>query len=134
MVKSNKYYKSRAAGVTSEVSLTTDRDLYVPPCLRNSTSFMPLRYQKSRGTSLYTTDGTLTGATTPGWSRPGSNGNEEVFQHYWNLTIRLFCVISETLVGGFLLLCRETISVFNSPGRSNKQSLVCFGFMAHQPL
>ena len=29
MVQSNKYYKSRAVGVTSEVGLTTDRDLSV---------------------------------------------------------------------------------------------------------
>ena len=56
VVQSNKYYKSRVVGVTSEVGLTTDRDLAEPLCLRNVTSFMPPRYRKSRGTSYYTTD------------------------------------------------------------------------------
>ena len=36
-------------------------------------------------------------------------------QHYWSLTIRLFSVISRTLFGGFLTLCREAVSVFYSP-------------------
>ena len=48
VVQSNKYYKSHAVGVTFEIGLNTDRDLYVPTCLRN-TSFISLRYQKSRG-------------------------------------------------------------------------------------
>ena len=39
VVQSNKYYKSRAIGVTSEVGLTTDRDLAEYPCLWNTTSF-----------------------------------------------------------------------------------------------
>ena len=39
VVQSDKYYKSRAVGVTSEVGLTTDRDLSVPMCLKNTTSF-----------------------------------------------------------------------------------------------
>ena len=49
--------------------------------------------------------GPLSVATTPGQSRPGSDGNEEVLcilqklQYCWNLTIRLFIVISRTLVG-----------------------------------
>ena len=38
-------------------------------------------------------------------------------QHYWNLTIRLFSVISWTLVGGVLSLCWEAVSVFWSPSR-----------------
>ena len=46
---------SCAVGVTSEVGLTTDRDLSVPTCLRNTTYFIPTRYRKSRGTSHYTT-------------------------------------------------------------------------------
>ena len=53
MVQSDRYYKSCTVGVTSEVGLTTDRDLSVPTCLRN-TSFIPPRYQKSRGASHYT--------------------------------------------------------------------------------
>ena len=38
----------------SQVGLTTDRDLSVSTCLRNTTSFIPLRYQKSHGTNHYT--------------------------------------------------------------------------------
>ena len=38
----------------------------------------------------------------PGQSGPRSNGNEGVLQHYWSLSIRLFSVISRTLVGGSL--------------------------------
>ena len=55
MVQFNKYYKSRAVCVTSEVGLSNDRDLAELSCLRNTTSFIPLRYQKSRGTSHYAT-------------------------------------------------------------------------------
>ena len=39
------------------------------------------------------------------------------FQHYWNLTIRLFSVINRTLVEGVLLLCRDAVGVFYSPSR-----------------
>ena len=38
-------------------------------------------------------------------------------QHYWNLAIRLFSVISRTLIGGVLPLCREAVSVFYNPTR-----------------
>ena len=55
MVQSDKYHKSCAVGVTSELRLTTDRDLAELSCLRNTMSFIPLQYQKSRGTSHYTT-------------------------------------------------------------------------------
>ena len=50
--------------------------------------------------------GPLSGATTPGQSGPGSDGNEggtpysPKFQHHWNLTTRLFSVLSRTLVRG----------------------------------
>ena len=53
-----------------------------------------------------------------------ANDNEGVLcippklQHYWNLTIRLFSVISRTLVeggGGVLLLCRGAVGVFYAP-------------------
>ena len=44
--------------------------------------------------------------------------------HYWNLTIRLFNVISRTLIaargGGFLALCREAVDIFYSPSRLGK--------------
>ena len=46
----------RAVGVTSEVGLTTDRDLAESLCLRKAMSFIPPRYQKSRGMSHYTTE------------------------------------------------------------------------------
>ena len=47
-------------------------------------------------------------------------------QHYWDLTIRLFSVISWTLVvGGVLPLCREAVSVFYSPNRPGKSSFLC---------
>ena len=55
VVQSDKYYKSHAIGVTSEVGLATDRDLSELMCLRNMVSFIPLRYRKSRGRSHYKT-------------------------------------------------------------------------------
>ena len=63
---------------------------------------------------------TLSGATTPGQSGPRSNGNKGVLripQHCWNLTIRLFSVISRTLVGRRVTLCRGAVSVFYSPSQ-----------------
>ena len=39
MVQSNKYYKSRAVGVTSEVGLTTDREFSVLPVLKKHNVF-----------------------------------------------------------------------------------------------
>ena len=38
-------------------------------------------------------------------------------QHYWNFSIRLFSVISETLVRWDLTLCRDAVRVFYSPSR-----------------
>ena len=39
-------------------------------------------------------------------------------QHYWNLTIRLFRIISRTHVArGVLFLCREAVGVFYNPSR-----------------
>ena len=73
--------------------------------------------------SIKPIDKTLSGTTTLGLSGPGSNGNEGVlyiypkYQYYWNLTIRLFSVISRTLVGGILPLCRDAVGVFYSPHR-----------------
>ena len=37
--------------------------------------------------------------------------------HYWNLAIKLFSNISNTLVGGVLPLCRKAVDVINSPSR-----------------
>ena len=73
--------------------------------------------------SIWPIDRTLSSTTTPRMSGCGSNGNERgtphspKLQHYWNFTIRLFSVISWTLIGGVLPLCREAISVFYSPSR-----------------
>ena len=52
--------------------------------------------------SIWPIHWTLSGATTPSQSWPGSNGNERVLciSQSWSLTIRLFIVISKTLVGG----------------------------------
>ena len=68
-------------------------------------------------------DGTLTGATIPSQSRPGSNGSEET-QHippeyqYWSLPIRWFVVnIQDTgRKWGVLPLYRDAVSIFYSPG------------------
>ena len=59
-----------------------------------------------------------------------SNGDEGVLkhspklQHYWSLTIRLFSVISRTLIGGVLLLCKDVVSVFYSPSRLGQVTLM----------
>ena len=56
------------------------------------------------------------GATIPGQSGPGSNGNEGVLripqklQHHWNHTIRLFSATHRTLVGGVLQSVYSTAS------------------------
>ena len=46
MAQSNKYYKSPSVGVTSEVDLTTDRDLAKLLSLRNTTSFIPVQHKR----------------------------------------------------------------------------------------
>ena len=61
--------------------------------------------------SMLPTDRTLTGATTPGQSAPGSNGNEGVLRILRNVAIRFLRVISWTLI---LPLCRDAASLFNS--------------------
>ena len=65
----------------------------------------------------------LSGATTPGQSGLGSDGNEGVLhilpklQHHWNHTIRSFSVIFRTLVGGVgsYPFCKNAVCVFYSP-------------------
>ena len=65
-------------------------------------------------------DRTLSDATTPRQRGPGSDGNEEgtphslKLQHYWSLTIRLFNVISKTLVGGWSYPSAEMQSVYST--------------------
>ena len=66
--------------------------------------------------SIWFIDRSLSGPTAPSQSGPGSDGNKEVLripQHHWNLTIRLFSVISRTLVEGVLPLCKGAVDVFN---------------------
>ena len=60
-------------------------------------------------------DRTLSSATTPGYSGPGSNGNEEVFRIPQSITgtAPSDCLISYPgLVGEVLLLCRDVAGVF----------------------
>ena len=60
---------------------------------------------------IWPIDRTLSGATTPRQSGPGSDDNEEELQHYWNHTIRLFRVISRAHLGEILPLA-EMQSVY----------------------
>ena len=71
--------------------------------------------------SIWPIDRTQSGATTQSLSGPGSDGNKVVlyilqsFSIPEALTIKLFSVISRTLVGGVLPLCRDAVSVFYRP-------------------
>ena len=64
--------------------------------------------------SSWSIDRTLSSATTPGQSGPGSDGNEGILhiQLDWNFTIRLFSVIFRIIVGGVLPFCRDAVGVF----------------------
>ena len=71
--------------------------------------------------SIYRSNRTkLSGASTLGQSGPGSNSNEGCtlhflkLQHYWNLTIRLFNVISRTFVGRGSYPSAEMQSVYST--------------------
>ena len=44
------------------------------------------------------------------------------FQNYWNLTIKLFSVISRTLVGGVLPFGRDAVGVFFNPSSTGAES------------
>ena len=67
--------------------------------------------------------GPLSGTTIPGQSGPGSDGIKGVLRIPQSSSITgnspsdFFSVISRTLVGGVLPLCREAVSVFYSPSR-----------------
>ena len=56
--------------------------------------------------SILSIDKILSGTNSPGQSGPWSDGNERLLSpsiklpHYWSFIIRLFNVISSTLVGG----------------------------------
>ena len=50
------------------------------------------------------------------------NVKNQKLQHYWSLTIRLFCVISRAFVMGILPLCRDADGVFYSSNRLGERS------------
>ena len=66
--------------------------------------------------SIWPIDKTLSGATTPGQSGYGSDDNEAILR-IPQITIRLFSVVSKTLVGETLPLFRVAVSVFYSPSQ-----------------
>ena len=45
------------------------------------------------------------------------------FQYYWSLTIRLLCVISRTLFGGALPLCRDTVGELYGSSRLGQECI-----------
>ena len=64
----------------------------------------------------------LTGRSGPEWTWEQWQWRGTL--HYWNLTVRLFSVISRKLIGeGFLLLCRDAVSVFYSPSQLGKRGV-----------
>ena len=68
--------------------------------------------------SIWPIESTLEGSTTPGQSGPGNDGNEAIF-HIPQSSIRMFSVISRTLVGlgGVLPHSRDEGGVFCSLNR-----------------
>ena len=63
---------------------------------------------------VYSSIQPISGATTPGQSGPGNDGKKGVLRIPQSSSCRLFSVISRTLVGGVLPLCRGAVSVFYS--------------------
>ena len=51
---------------------------------------------------------------TPPWQWRGTLHSPKL-QHYWSLTIRLFNVISKTMIVEVLPLCRDAVGVFYIP-------------------
>ena len=74
--------------------------------------------------SIWPIDRTQSGATTPGQSGPGINGNEGVL-HIPQSSNITETSLSDCLVGGggSYPLCRDAVGVFYSPGQlGNTQS------------
>ena len=72
--------------------------------------------------SIWLIDRTQSGASTPNQSRWRSNGNEEVLRipqssSITEASLSLFSLISRTLVGGVLPLCKDAVSVFYNPSQ-----------------
>ena len=92
--------------------------------------------------SIWPIDRILSGATTPGQSGLGRNGNERVphipqaLQRYWSLTIGLFSVISRTSVagGGHTPLQRSNQCVLLSNVPCGKLSMVFFWFVLNHKI
>ena len=73
--------------------------------------------------SIWAIDRTLSGATIPGQSEPGSNGNEEVLHIPQSssitgtLTSDFLVSDIRTLIGGVLPLCKDAVVVFYNPSQ-----------------
>ena len=73
--------------------------------------------------SIWPIDRTLSGAATPGQSRPRINGNKGVLSISQSSGITVaawsYCLMSNSghWLGDFLPLCRDAVGVFYSPGR-----------------
>ena len=55
-------------------------------------------------------------------------------QDYWSLSIRLFSVISGTLVGRILPLCRHAVGIFYSSSRLGQLNLTWIDIFSPHPL
>ena len=73
--------------------------------------------------SIWPIDGTLSSATTPSQSEPGSDGNEGVLHILQSSSttgaspLDGFASYPGNSLGGFYSLCRDAVSVFYSPSR-----------------
>ena len=95
--------------------------------------FQPIQFNKSsQFSSIWPIDRTLSGATTPGQSGPGSDGNKGVLHIPQSSSITgtspsdcLVVVSWKLIVGGerILLLCREAIGVFYSSSWPGQQGV-----------
>ena len=98
---------------------------------------MPFKCQFSISThssSIWSIDRTLSNATTPGQSGPGSNSNEGVVHIPQSPSFTgispLNCFVSYTGYSlGVLSHCREAVDLFYSPSRLGKQPFVFFPFV-----
>ena len=84
--------------------------------------------------SICPIDRTLSGATTPGQSELGSDGNKEVLHIPQSSRITepyhqiILCHI-RTLIGGVLPLCRGAVSVFYRPSQLGYIIFFVYGYM-----
>ena len=92
--------------------------------------------------SIRLIDRTLSGATTPGQSGSGSDGNKGVFhisQCYSitrNSPSELFSVINKTFVGGVKSLCRDIVEWILQPQSTTEQFYVgnfCYILLKTKP-